>query len=462
MNRLPLACVVLLVTTACAGDESTVPAAVATAAAHYSNARLIVGDGSAPIEDGAFVVEDGRFTVVGSATEIVPPEGAAHIDLGGQTVMPVMHSLHVHVGYLSGRQFSADNYTRESILDALDRYLYYGVGSVLVLGSDAGDTAFQIREDQRQGRAVGATLFTAGRGITAEGGWPTTIAALSEAPQQVTTEAEAREAVRQLAERNVDIIKVWVDDAGGQIPKITPELYSAVIDEARQHDLSVVAHVFYADDAKALVDAGVVGLVHSIRDQEIDDELVELMRANNVFYVPTLSAHETAFSWGEAPAWVGEPAMRESVPALHVDFLMSDEFVSGVRDNPNGEAVREQYRVAEVNLKKLSDGGVRIALGTDSGTTNRFPGYFEHREIELMVQAGMSAAAAIEAATRVSAEILGLESGTLAVGQRADFIVLPDDPLSDITATRRIAEVSRGGEYIDRDELSSRFVGSMP
>ena len=462
MHRLTLACVVLLMTTACGGDDSLAPAPVATDVTHYANARLIIGDGNAPIEDGAFVVEDGRFTAVGSAIDVTPPEGAAYVDLGGQTVMPVMHSLHVHVGYLSGRQFSADNYTRESILDALDRYLYYGIGSVLVTGTDAGDTAFQIRDDQRLGRAGGATLFTVGRGITAEGGWPTTIAALSEAPQQVTTEAEAREAVQQLAERNVDMIKVWVDDVGGQIPKIAPELYGAVIDEARQHALSVIAHVFYADDAKALVEAGIRGLVHSIRDREIDDELVELMRTNGVFYLPTLSAHETAFSYGEQPAWVGEPAMRESVPASLVDFLASEEFVSGVRDNPNGEAVREEYRIAEVNLKRLSDGGVRIGLGTDSGTTNRFPGYFEHREIELMVQAGMSPADAIVAATRVSAEILGLESGTLAAGHVADFIVLPDDPLKDITATRRIAEVGRAGEYVDRDHLSSRFVGSMP
>ena len=164
-------------------------------ATQYSGARVIVGDGTGPIENAAFIVENGRFTAVGSADEVPAPEGAAHVDLAGRTVMPLMHSLHVHVGYLRRKDFSADNYSRESIADALDRYLYYGVGSVLVLGSDAGDTAFQLREEQRQGRADGATLFTAGRGITSEGGWPTTIAALADAPQQVTTEAEAREAV---------------------------------------------------------------------------------------------------------------------------------------------------------------------------------------------------------------------------------------------------------------------------
>ena len=187
------------------------------------------------------------------------------------------------------------------------------------------------------------------------------------------------------------------------------------------------------------------------------------MTRNDVFYVPTLSAHESAFSYGDRPTWVGEAAMRETLDPSMIEWLMSDEFVSGIRDNPSGDALREQYRIAEVNVKKLSDAGVRIGLGTDSGTTNRFPGYFEHREIELMVAAGLSPTDAVMAATQVSAGILGLDDvDTIAAGKRADFLVLPDDPLADITATRRIADVSRAGEFIDRQAMTARFVGSMP
>ena len=462
MRLISIACVLALAAAGCTPGEPE-PAAGASAATYYSGARVIVGDGTPPIDSAAFIVENGRFTAVGAADEVPAPEGAAHVDLAGQTVMPLMHSLHVHVGYLRGKDFSADNYSRESIADALDRYLYYGIGSVLVLGSDAGDTAFELREEQRQGRAGGASLFTAGRGITSEGGWPTTIAALADAPQQVTTEAEAREAVQRLADRDVDIIKVWVDDAGGRIPKIAPELSAAVIDEARQHGLSVVAHVFYLNDAKALAEAGVAGFVHSIRDAEVDEELIDVMTRNDVFYVPTLSAHESAFSYGDRPTWVGEAAMRETLNPSMIEWLMSDEFVSGVRDNPSGDALREQYRIAEANVKTLSDAGVRIGLGTDSGTTNRFPGYFEHREIELMVAAGLSSTDAVKAATQVSAGILGLDDvGTIAAGKRADFLVLSDDPAADIIATRRIADVSRAGEFIDRPAMSAQFVGSLP
>lgn len=427
---------------ACAPTEEPPPASTAT---YFHGMTLISGDGSAAIEDGAMVVDGESIVALGTSETVEAPEGAETVDLTGQTVMPLLHSVHVHLGYLTDEGMAAENYSRESILDDLETYTHYGIGSVLSLGSDPGETVFEIRADQRAGEIGGTRLFTVGRGITSVGGWPTTIDAISEAPQQVATEEEARAAVQAMADKDVDAIKVWVDDAGGNLPKISPELFGAAIDEASEHGLKVLAHVFYLEDAKALVRAGVAGLAHSIRDQEVDDELVDLMLENEVFYAPTLVAHQATIAYADQEDWIGEPSMRETVPAAVIDELTSEEYVEGLQSSANLEAQREQYQTALANVKTLSDAGVTIALGTDSGTTTRFPGYFEHRELELMVDAGMTPQEAITAGTSHSADVVGLE-GALSVGAVADFMVLGSNPLDDIANTRNIEAVYFAGE----------------
>jgi imidazolonepropionase-like amidohydrolase len=421
----------------------------ASTVTHFFGMRLIPGDGSAPIENAGMLVDAGRIVAVGPNDAVQMPMGAAHVDLSGQTIMPLLRSLHVHVGYLKGSAMAAENYSRESIQEDLNRHLHYGVGSVLVLGSDAGDTVFQLRKDQAEGRGSGARLFTVGRGITSVGGWPTSIAAIAAAPQQVETEEQAREAVRGLKAQNVDAVKIWVDDAGGRVPKIAPELYRAAIDEAAKLDLDVFAHVFYLEDAKGLVEAGVSALAHSIRDQEVDDALVAMMKEKDVLYIPTLVAHEVGIAHADGAAWIGEASMRESVAPDVVDALLSEEFVSSARSNPGLASMREQYAVALRNVKKLKDAGVRIGLGTDSGTTHRYPGYFEHRELELLVDAGLSPREAVDAATATSAAVLG-QTGTLTEGAPADFLVLASNPLENVANTRDIIAVYVGGKAIER------------
>ncbi|HSF17991.1 MAG TPA: amidohydrolase family protein [Vicinamibacteria bacterium] len=418
-------------------------------ATYFHGMGLIPGEGQRVVHDAAMVVDNGEIVAAGEASTIETPAGARRVDLSGRTVMPLLNSLHVHLGYLVDNVMAAENYARESILADLDTHLSYGVGSVLVLGTDGGETAFQIREEQRAGKLLGARLFTVGRGVTSVGGWPTTIAPIAKVPQQVATEEEARAAVRAMIEKKADAIKIWVDDAGGSVPKIAPELYRAAIDEASQSGVPVLAHVFYLEDAKELVQAGVSALAHSIRDEVVDDALVAAMRERNVFYVPTLVTHEAGVAYADAPEWVGEPAMARSVSASVIETLKSDAFVESQRSSAGLDAAREQYRIALENVKKLADGGVRIALGTDSGTPNRFPGYFEHRELELMVDAGLTPLQAIEAGTTVGGEILGLRNaGVIAPGSEASFLVVEGDPASDIRATRNVSKV-----YIRGDEV---------
>ena len=472
MNRVALLVTTILFLSACGPPPALESGAGSVT--FFEGGRAILGNGTEPIEDVAFVVEEGIITAIGPVGEIEHPAGAERFDLSDHTALPFLHNLHGHVGYIDGTNFSAENYSRENVLEDLDRYLYYGVGSVAVLGSDVGDIAFQIREEQRNGQLETVRLLTAGRGVTGRNGFPTRIEALADVPQQVGTEEEAREAVRELAAQGVDFVKVWVDDdrrvtgqvyRGGRLannysttPKLSPALYGAVIDEAHQNNIRVVAHVRYLADAKSLVAAGIDGLVHSIRDRSVDDALIEAMLENDVFYVPTLTNHQAAFVYADEPDWLGENFMRESVSGAVIGRLSSRGIVGALRQDPNLPGWRREFETAMENFKTLFDAGVTVGLGTDSGVENRFAGYFEHREMELMVEAGVTPLEAITIGTQGTARIMRLEdTGTLEVGMRGDFIIVPGRPLDDITATRNIAEVFRSGEQVERSTMMLRF-----
>ena len=475
MNRVSLLALAALVLGACGAPEeieSTEPERVVT---FFEGGRAILGNGSEVIEDVAFVVDDGIVTAIGPVAEVEHPPGAERYDLSAHTVVPFLHNMHGHVGYLDRfGEMSADQYTRENILIDLDRYLYYGVGTVAVLGSDRDDTAFQIRGEQQGAGLTTTRLMTAGRGITARNGFPLRIEPLSDVPYQIASEDEARAAVQGLAAQGVDFVKVWLDDdrrVSGQVyrfgqltnqystvTKLSPALYGAIIDEAHQNNLRVVAHVRYLADAKGLVEAGIDGLVHSIRDRAVDSALIQAMLDNDVFYVPTLTAHESTFIYADEPAWLREGALRESVSGAIIGRLSSRGIVGTMQQDPNLTLLRGEFENAMENFKALYNAGVAVGLGTDSGGTHRFPGFFEHRELELMVQAGLTPLQAITVGTQESGRLLGLEdTGTLEVGRRGDFIIVPDDPLTDITATRNIAEVFRGGVEVERSTMMSTF-----
>src|SRR5690606_32756018 len=197
------------------------------------------------------------------------PAGAARVDLAGKTVMPAIIDTHTH-----------PSTTREALVQDLRRRAYFGTSVILSLGLDPGDLAFQIRSETLPGAA---RLLTAGRGITmSEPG-------RSDVPYWVTTTAEARKAVQELATQKVDFVKIWVDDRNGKYKKLTPDLYGAVIDEAHKHGLRVTAHIFALEDAKGLLRAGVDAFAHGVRDTDIDDEFLALVKQNpRVVLVPNL------------------------------------------------------------------------------------------------------------------------------------------------------------------------------
>ncbi|MDP6582009.1 MAG: amidohydrolase family protein [Vicinamibacterales bacterium] len=435
--------------TACGGGGPEDPTREVMA---YEGATLITGDGGPPLGGGVLVVEQGIITDVGLAANVTIPEGATVVDLTGKTVMPTLVDLHGHVGFVDDLSFDNANYTREIITDQLDRYAYHGVGTIVSLGTDPGDIAFEIQADQQAGTLGGARLHTAFRGIArpdAGPGAPT----MRPTALGASTEEEARALVADIAETNADFLKIWVDDRGGSVEKLGPDLYGPIIEAAHEHDLQVIAHIFYAEDARQLVDAGVDGFAHLARDVEMDDELVAAIVEHDVFVMPNLAVSERGRN-AEPPAWVDDPLLAETV---------SPEGIARIRasyENRTPEAAAQgaaSFATMLRSLKKLSDAGARLVLGADTGIQDHIQGFMEHYELELIVEAGISPAGAIKIATSAPAEVLGVDTGLLAAGKRADFIVLDANPMYGIGNTRQISAVYLSGEELDRETLRARW-----
>jgi imidazolonepropionase-like amidohydrolase len=419
----------------------------------YEGARLIPGNGGAAIDESAFLVDRGVITRVGRKGEIGAAGGIKRVDLSGKTVMPTLINAHGHPGFQKGLTYAAANYTRENIVDDLNRALYFGVGAVMSQGIEKGELTFEIRAEQQAGLLGGARLLVAGRGIGAPNAGPGAPAYAGIA-YEVTTEDEIRRAVREQAARKVNGIKIWVDDRGGRAPRLSTELFRAGIDEGHKLGLPVTAHVYYHVDAVDLVNAGINSLAHLVRDKEMDDALVAAIVKRNVYVMPNLGGAERA-QYTSPPAWIDEPglvALLDETVAPDVMARMKTAFAT--RDPAVAARARAIYANMQRSLAKLNAAGARIILGSDTGLEDHFFGYAEQRELEQMVAAGMTPAQVIVAATSRTAEFLGLkDTGALALGKRADFLVLDANPLDDIRNTRRIAKIYIGGREVDRAAL---------
>jgi imidazolonepropionase-like amidohydrolase len=403
----------------------------------FEGARLITGDGRPAIENSAFIVEGSRITQVGTQGSVRRPNGATIVDLKGTTVMPAIVDAHSHLGYTDARtgDTSSTHYTRDNLLDHLRRYAYYGIAATLSMGLDRGELPYELRAMPTDGAAL---FRTAGRGIAMPNAGPNALY-WRDAPYGITTEAEGRQAVRELAAKKVDVVKIWVDDRNKTVTPLPPSLYRPIIEEAHKLGLRVIAHVYYLADAKELLRAGIDGFAHGIRDLEVDDEIMGLFKARpQVFVIPNLP--DTPPS-GNDLVW-----LSETLPPSQIEALKRTAATSLGRPR--------LFDVQARSLKKLTTAGVRIAFGTDAGIGAPY-GWSAHAEMADMVAAGMTPMQVIVAATRTSAEILELDQlGTIAAGKSADFIVLNANPLDDIVNTRRISQAYVRGRAIDRKALS--------
>jgi imidazolonepropionase-like amidohydrolase len=445
----------------------------------FEGARLITGDGSAPIENSAFIVENSRFTQIGRRGEVAVPPGAVRVDISGKTVMPTLVDLHGHFGFqnIPAGTMSKETFTRENLIDHMQRLAFYGVGAAVGVGdlvdrSDMkggrtgwGDVPLRLRDEV----VPNAALFrTSGAGMAWPGSGAQGDPSRVDVAYPVTTPAEARAAVDDYVKIKPSFIKIWVDDRRGTKKTLTPDLYRAIADEAHKFNVPVAVHNVTLADAKELMRAGVEGWLHvPVREGDVvDDEIIDIVKGRVsrndrpvMWMTPSLITAWMNTAGGTRPAWLDDPLLRATYAPEQLDKYWGDPLK---KMSPEAVArAKKNFEADGRNAMKLRAAGMRVVGGTDTGQSRFLIGYFNHVDLESMVAMGMTPGEAIVAATRDGAEIAHLDTGLVAPGKSADFIVLDANPLENISNTRRIAKVYLRGQEVPRAAMAAKWQGQF-
>ena len=410
----------LLLSMLCNANEGTVA---------FVGATIIDGTDAAPLEDGAIVITDGRIQTVGSRSDVTLPQGAEVIDVAGKYIMPGLINAHGHVGATIGLNGNG-GYTRANLLRQLSLYARYGVTAVNSLGGDFGQ-GFRLRDEQFNSDLNRARIYVAGSVVV----------------------GDSEEAIRNEVNRNADVganfIKVRIDDNLGATQKMSRPLFEALVDQAHRRRLPVAVHLYYLDDAKFMLRTEADIIAHSVRDLPVDSEFIDMMMASDTCYIPTLTREVSTYVYESIPDFFEDPYFLKEVEPAILEQLSSPERMSQVAGSRSAQTYKAQLPTAMDNVGTLHGQGIRIAMGTDTGPPARFQGYFEHMEMHMMVDAGLSPHDAIRASTGVAADCIGMgDIGTLEPGKWGDFSILTEDPVSDIRNSQSIESVYIAGNLV--------------
>jgi imidazolonepropionase-like amidohydrolase len=430
-----------------------------TAITVFDGARILDGNGGAPIENGRLVLQNGRVTAAGSRADVALPPGATRVDLTGKTIMPAMINVHAHMGYEAYASWGARNHTAANLLDHLQREAFYGVAAATSVGSSPVEMSLQFQRDQESGKFPRAARYLFMPGMAPPNGGPDHI--LREATNElhvineVTTPEQARAAIQKMAAQNIRHVKMWVDDRGGSYPKLTPDVYNAIVQEAHARNITVHAHAIQLADQKAVVAAGADVLVHMTQNVPLDDEYQALLREKKPYWATVITLGDPVEACNDDPFFVDAlpPSLVTKIRATKERISLQAHCAA-----PSANAANREKMLAH-NFPLYIAAGVKLVLATDTGI---HPGHTfgsgEHVELARWVQLGLPPAQAIVAATKTPAALMGLtDLGTLEAGKRASFIVLDANPLDDIRNTRKIVDVYLDGVKFDRDAVRRRW-----
>jgi imidazolonepropionase-like amidohydrolase len=415
----------LILCSACKQKEQVSEPAIA-----FVGATIIDGAGAEPVQDGVLLIHHGRVVAVGSKADVKIPDGSLINDISGKTIIPGIINGHGHVGDVKG--IEGGHYSRDNVVDNLSLYARYGITTVVSLGGDKKECE-PIRAVNDTLSANHARLFIAGEVINGK------------------STAEALVVIDSNHHMGVDFMKIRVDDNLGTSPKMTEEMYRGIINRSHELGYKIATHMYYLEDARKLLEAGSDLMAHSVRDLPVDESFIGLIKEKNIGYCPTLTREISTFVYGDTPDFFKDPFFMKEFDSTTIQPLKDPARQLQVRKSESGKKYKQQLPTAMANLKKLSDSGVPIIFGTDSGVPTRFIGYFEHIEMKMMQDAGLTPMQIIVSASKNAAEYLGLKDlGTLSPGHWADFLVLDANPLTDITNARKISSVYIGGDEMTK------------
>ncbi len=428
------------------------------------NGLLVDGTGKAPLEAASILIEGGRFTKITSGN-LKAPAGARIIDATGKTLLPGLIDMHAHLisgGFdtISEKSMSYDPVEQQR---ALKQMLYWGVTAVYVPVQPL-ESGMQLQSLVSRNAFPSPRLFISGAGFTAPGGWGG--ANHPDARIELSDRSSIKQQVRRLANAKVEILKLFYDDMSSSftrpLPKLKRELMEAVISEAHANKLKVMVHAYRTDDHKDAMRAGADVMAHSAITEPVDDEYLELARKSQTMYLATLSVYHDVFDEHSIRSLVAEEFVKRTVPQKTLKTLTDAEPLNSFEKSIRQDYIKQQLPTIDANLKKLSENGVAIGVGPDTGVPGSFPGIAVHREMELMVQAGVTPNRVLTAATKTAASYLGQQSlGTVEIGKTADLLLVRGNPLEDIKKTRNIEVVIRAGQVIDREKLLNEIMFTL-
>ena len=402
------------------GQTDTAPAA--SAPLLFPQVRYFDGT---DFQTGDVLVKNGKIEQL--ATKIPAVDDWQVIPCKGRTLLPGLIDSHVHAFF--------EGHMRQAIL--------FGVTTELDMMSVPRMMSMMRRVQNRGGAQQRADIYSAGAAVTVENGHGTQFGF------PVPTLRSAKDAdafVKARVDEGSDYIKIIYDDGwafGIDFPTLTSEMLEASIRSAHKYDKLAVAHIGSRNGARDAIQFGIDGLVHLFADQPIAEPLLNEFVEKDVFVIPTTAVLAGVVGRSTVDTLLDEPAVSQ--------LLTSENKANLRRSFPVRANSKSRWEHLKHNIQHLHDAGVDILAGTDAPNPNTVHGASMHHELELLVECGLSPAAALAAATSLPAKRFALhDRGAIQEGLRADLFLVDGDPSENIRATRQIANVWKAGRLIDR------------